>query len=49
MTDEEFWQQYEVAQSVRPWLPIVFEVSYHCAARGVEALDLKLGAVGGKG
>lgn len=40
VTDEEFEKQSEVAREVAAYLPIVFEITYLCAARGIEAVDL---------
>ncbi len=40
VTDEELKKQSEVAREVAAYLPIVFEITYLCAARGIEAVDL---------
>lgn len=42
VTDEEFRIQSETAGEVAPYLPIVFEITYLIAARGVETLDITL-------
>jgi len=42
VTDEEYDQQSKLAKQIAPYLPIVFEITYLLASRGVETLDIKL-------
>lgn len=43
VTDEAYWQQYHIAaETDQAVLPLVFELTLGLAARGAEALDIKL-------
>jgi len=42
VTDEEYLLQSRIAGEIAPYLPVVFELTYLLAARGIEVLDLKL-------
>ena len=43
VTDDEYLIQYQCAQAYLTYLPIVMELTYLLAARGVEVTDLKIG------
>lgn len=42
VTDAEYYQQLELAKEVSDYLPVVIELTYLLAARGIEVLDLEI-------
>lgn len=42
VTDAEYQTQLEIAATIRPWLPALFELTYLLATRGCETLDIRL-------
>jgi len=42
VTDAEYYRQLEYAASVSDYLPVVMELTYLFAARGIEVLDLEI-------
>lgn len=42
VTDEEYWAQYDLAHEVADYLPVVMELLYLFAARGIECTDIEI-------
>ena len=42
VTDEEYETQYKLAGTIADYLPVIFEITYLVASRGIETLDIKL-------
>ena len=42
VTDSEYFNQLEVAKEITDYLPVVMELTYLFAARGIEVLDLEI-------
>jgi|GEM_PF-1377911 len=42
VTDEEYEIQYKQAARIAEYLPVIFEITYLVASRGIETLDIKL-------
>lgn len=49
VTDAEYDLQVEIASQLYPYMPVVYELAYLCAARGIEVTDLTKASIKDQG